>query len=95
MNLLAENSMLSNFADATHSMTISDNKEISKLRFGNFVNSELFQETISKKMWLIDGKGKDVPQPIWLSGCPIKFHFRGKMPWLFSKTEIDYYLKKT
>ena len=29
-------------------------------------------------MWLIEAKGMDVSQPLWLSGCPIKGHFRAK-----------------
>jgi hypothetical protein len=33
-------------------------------------------------MWLIDVKGMDVAQPIWLSGCPIKGHFRVKNAFL-------------
>ena len=29
-------------------------------------------------MWLIDIKDKDVAQPVWLSGCPLKGDFRAK-----------------
>ena len=32
-----------------------------------------------------DAKGKDDPQPIWLSECPIKGHFRAKNAW---KTQL-------
>ena len=28
------------------------------------------------KIGLIDAKNIDVAQPIWLSGCPMKVHFR-------------------
>jgi hypothetical protein len=31
-----------------------------------------------KKLWLIYIKDKDVAQPVWLSDCPIKGHFRAK-----------------
>ena len=30
------------------------------------------------KMWRIDVKGRDVAQPIWLSGCFEKTHFIAK-----------------
>ena len=34
------------------------------------------------KIGLIDAKDIDVAQPIWLSGCPMKVHFRAKFPLL-------------
>ena len=38
------------------------------------------------KIGLIDAKDIDVAQPIWLSGCPMKVHFRAKFPLLRLQT---------
>ena len=49
-----------------------------------------FQGLVSLKMWQIDAKDMDVAQPVWLSGCPIKGHFRAKNAFLMFSSAIQY-----